>query len=201
MKPRQIALGVTILGLAGVVYLAAQPLRRSEQMSACQSNLKQIGLGTMQYVRDYDEQFPIARNWADGMAPYLGVSAQPSRPNAEKDFQQLFRCPTSRAFYVYNDFYSTISASQDKNSASSPLIYEAATGARNASDKGQSWPTIPIHALIQTRGNNVLFGDGHVELRENKPTFKVFPPLDHPQLMNKSTPKPTKSKPAKTAKP
>ena len=55
MKPRQVAVGIVWCGLAGVIYWAAQPLRRAGQMSACQSNLKQIGLGTMQYVRDYDE--------------------------------------------------------------------------------------------------------------------------------------------------
>lgn len=216
--PRHVAFGVLVAAGAGVaLYLAAQPLKRSGQMSSCQSNLKQIGLGTMQYVRDYDEQFPIARNWADGLAPYLGVNTKPSRPNAEKSFQRLFRCPTSGTFYVYNGFYSTISASQDKNSASSPLLYEAAVGGRNASDRGQSWPKIPIHSIIQSRGNNVLFGDGHVELRANKPRFKVFPPLGRQELLDrlrysptpapkpakiKSTKiKPTKIKPTKTAKP
>ena len=150
-------------------------------------------------VRDYDEHFPIARNWADGLAPYLGVSARTGRPRAEKSFQLLFRCPTSGAFYVYNDFYSTISASQDKNSAASPLLYEAVTGARNASDKGQSWPRIPIHRVIKNRGNNVLFGDGHVEVRQNKPVFRPFAPLPRPTAT--PTPKPPKSKPAPTAKP
>lgn len=206
MKPRHFAAGVVLVGLAGIIYLVAQPLKRSGQMSSCQSNLKQIGLGMMQYVRDYDEQFPIARSWADGLKPYLGLSARPNRPNTEKEFQRLFRCPTSQAFYVYNGFYSTISASQDKNSSSSPLIYDAATGGRNASDKGQSWPQIPIHSIKQNRGNNVLFGDGHVELRANKPRFKVFPPLGWQQTLNKlrysRTPAPKlTTKPRATKKP
>jgi prepilin-type processing-associated H-X9-DG protein len=34
--------------------------RENARRASCQSNLKQIGLGVLQYVQDYDEKYPIA---------------------------------------------------------------------------------------------------------------------------------------------
>ena len=52
----------------------------------CSSNLKQIGLGLLQYTQDYDEKFPPAASsadaygWANAVQPYVRST-------------QLFQCP------------------------------------------------------------------------------------------------------------
>src|SRR4028119_1811563 len=71
--------------LTGVMYPMFARARENARRASCQSNLKQIGLGVMQYVRDYDEMMPLVRStgagtaigpaptfgWADALQPYL----------------------------------------------------------------------------------------------------------------------------------
>ena len=46
--------------LAAILFPVFARARENARRSSCQSNLKQIGLGIMQYVQDYDETYPIA---------------------------------------------------------------------------------------------------------------------------------------------
>ncbi len=51
--------------------------RSNARSASCQSNLKQIGLGLIQYTQDYDERYPLATSkgseygWAQEIQPYL----------------------------------------------------------------------------------------------------------------------------------
>ena len=45
--------------LAAILFPVFARARENARRSSCQSNLKQIGLGIMQYTQDYDEQMPI----------------------------------------------------------------------------------------------------------------------------------------------
>lgn len=47
--------------LATILFPVFARARENTRRSSCQSNLKQIGLGIMQYTQDYDEMFPIFR--------------------------------------------------------------------------------------------------------------------------------------------
>lgn len=68
--------------LAAILFPVFARARENARRSSCQSNLKQIGLGVLQYVQDYDEKFPgvIVQGgsaatppygWADTIQPYL----------------------------------------------------------------------------------------------------------------------------------
>jgi prepilin-type N-terminal cleavage/methylation domain-containing protein/prepilin-type processing-associated H-X9-DG protein len=46
--------------LAAILFPVFGRARENARRSSCQSNLKQIGLGMMQYTQDYDERFPPA---------------------------------------------------------------------------------------------------------------------------------------------
>jgi prepilin-type N-terminal cleavage/methylation domain-containing protein/prepilin-type processing-associated H-X9-DG protein len=53
--------------LAAILFPVFARARENARRASCQSNLKQIGLGIMQYTQDYDERFPIGRyNWTAG---------------------------------------------------------------------------------------------------------------------------------------
>ncbi len=188
MKPRQIAVSVVLCGLAGLIYLASRPLKRSGQTWNCQSNLKQIGLGMSQYARDYDEQFPRAENWMEELRPYVRGFG----PNHESDavVGARYLCPTTNGYYALNVYYDRLSMIQDKSPTSSPLVFDFVNGRLNQSDDGRNWPISPIHTTLQTTGNNVLFGDGHVELRQNKPPFRKFAPLPAATATPKAKTKP-----------
>lgn len=44
--------------LAAILFPAFARARENARRASCQSNLKQLGLGIMQYVQDYDEKYP-----------------------------------------------------------------------------------------------------------------------------------------------
>ena len=45
--------------LAAILFPVFARARENARRSSCQSNLKQLGLGALQYVQDYDERFPL----------------------------------------------------------------------------------------------------------------------------------------------
>lgn len=45
--------------LAAILFPVFARARENARRSTCQSNLKQIGLGFMQYIQDYDERYPL----------------------------------------------------------------------------------------------------------------------------------------------
>jgi prepilin-type N-terminal cleavage/methylation domain-containing protein/prepilin-type processing-associated H-X9-DG protein len=86
--------------LAAILFPVFGRVRENARRSTCQSNLKQIGLGFIQYVQDYDEHYPlIAVNstppysnttnpygWGDGVQAYIKnvqVFQCPSEPNRQ----------------------------------------------------------------------------------------------------------------------
>ena len=73
--------------LAAILFPVFARARENARRSSCQSNLKQIGLGIMQYTQDYDEYMPIGnagnsgQGWAGPTMPYIKSS-------------QVFQCPS-----------------------------------------------------------------------------------------------------------
>ena len=74
--------------LAAILFPVFARARENARRASCSSNLKQIGLGFMQYTQDYDEAYPLAVvaggptiGWADGIQPYVKST-------------QLFQCPS-----------------------------------------------------------------------------------------------------------
>ena len=80
--------------LAAILFPVFARARENARRSSCQSNLKQIGLGMIQYIQDYDERYPRHTlsssppysganpfGWADAMQPYIKSA-------------QIFQCPS-----------------------------------------------------------------------------------------------------------
>jgi len=49
--------------LAAILFPVFARARESARRASCMSNLKQIGLGAMMYVQDYDEKYPMGLSW------------------------------------------------------------------------------------------------------------------------------------------
>jgi len=62
--------------LAAILFPAFARARENARRSSCQSNLKQIGLGMLQYVQDYDENFPTG--WVENDPPVGGAILRPT---------------------------------------------------------------------------------------------------------------------------
>ena len=75
--------------LAAILFPVFARARENARRASCQSNLKQIGLGILQYTQDYDEKFPnrvgLPTNGFGGMF----VVIQPYVKST-----QLFQCPS-----------------------------------------------------------------------------------------------------------
>lgn len=84
--------------LAAILFPVFARARENARRSSCQSNLKQIGLGIMQYTQDYDEKLPMSEwvyigpsvhgdvttdtvMWIDEVQPYIKST-------------QIFKCPS-----------------------------------------------------------------------------------------------------------
>lgn len=77
--------------LAAILFPVFGRARENARRSSCSSNLKQIGLGILQYSQDYDEKYPMYRvgnwqagkvyGWADAIQPYVKS-------------EQLLQCPS-----------------------------------------------------------------------------------------------------------
>jgi prepilin-type processing-associated H-X9-DG protein len=72
-----VMLVATLTALFLPVFVRASQPKPQTPDFACASNLKQIGLGVMQYVQDYDEKMPILTyrgnktSWRSLIAPYI----------------------------------------------------------------------------------------------------------------------------------
>src|SRR5687768_17278661 len=52
--------------LAAILFPVFARARENARRTSCLSNMKQIGLGVMQYTQDYDEELPPSRNTVSG---------------------------------------------------------------------------------------------------------------------------------------
>lgn len=80
--------------LAAILFPVFARARENARRASCQSNLKQIMLGVVQYTQDYDEQYPLDQagsgatrvQWPDLIMPYVKST-------------QLFYCPSHKSTY------------------------------------------------------------------------------------------------------
>ena len=175
--------------LAAILFPVFARARENARRSSCQSNEKQIGLGVMQYLQDYDEKYPVQDETAT--PPLLWFA--PVMPYIKS--RQVFRCPsatdtahstdstTTPSDYVANGFFARgVGQSSFQNTAEQIM---AAERADNQSDIDyHPWDTAEFKTHISTtrhlEGANYLFADGHVKWLKWENTLKpvVTDPVD-----------------------
>ena len=87
--------------LAAILFPVFARARENARRSSCQSNLKQIGLGILQYTQDYDEYMPVgttgngAGGWVGQVYPYvksLQIFICPSDYSPTTTFPDQVKC-------------------------------------------------------------------------------------------------------------
>ena len=108
--------------LAAILFPAFARARENARRASCQSNLKQIGLGLLQYSQDYDERMidawrgpsngpsdPVNNyKWMDAVFPYIKseqVFNCPSQSFTAPTGPYKFRAGTNYGSYVINASY------------------------------------------------------------------------------------------------
>lgn len=92
--------------LAAILFPVFARARENARRASCMSNLKQIGLGIMQYTQDYDEQYPMAGIELGGDYWW---TAWPSRVQPYVKSLQVFACPDDSAAGKVNGWGTGIS--------------------------------------------------------------------------------------------
>jgi prepilin-type N-terminal cleavage/methylation domain-containing protein/prepilin-type processing-associated H-X9-DG protein len=85
--------------LASILFPVFARARENARRSSCQSNMKQIGLGMLQYSQDYDEKLVpawIGPSWGARTARWMEVT-QPYLKSG-----QIFVCPSTTRAYDSN---------------------------------------------------------------------------------------------------
>jgi len=78
--------------LAAILFPVFARARENARRSSCMSNLKQIGLGSLQYSQDYDEKFLSQNGTGQNITTgfHFGVILQPYMKS-----KQVFLCPSA----------------------------------------------------------------------------------------------------------
>jgi prepilin-type N-terminal cleavage/methylation domain-containing protein/prepilin-type processing-associated H-X9-DG protein len=162
--------------LAAILFPVFQKVRENARRTACLSNMKQIGLGILQYVQDNDEYFPIGApgaltaastatlqaqgpapgaGWVGSINPYIksiDIFKCPDDPTASqpgKNGQTLY--PVS---YAFNKFAAGETIGQSVAPASTVLVSEVVgvTAYLGLPDEGLSEGLNPAQLSASTNG-------------------------------------------------
>ncbi len=158
--------------LAAILFPVFARARENARRSSCQSNLKQITLGFMQYTQDFDERFPVWRHsTTSGICGNNGdcgwaadrSATMPSPVSAYLKSRQIFQCPSESAttltaspsavgFVDY--FYNSNIGSDGSGACSGSFDNPTGVGGRNL-------------AALDGPSVSVLLGDGQGHMADN----------------------------------
>jgi type II secretory pathway pseudopilin PulG len=141
------------VGLVFIAVLAALLMpnfaraRDAARKASCRSNAKIMGTAMMMYLQDYDETFPPAANWQEGVLPYHKTPHTLDCPSR----------PTVTPGYAFNRQLAEKSLAKVMEPEAAPMLFESSLGTPSASDRLESFAT--PHAGT----GNVAFSNGAVQ--------------------------------------
>ncbi len=163
--------------LAAILFPVFARARENARRSSCQSNLKQIGLGVLQYTQDYDETLPPgALAYGPGGITLWNGMIQPYVKST-----QLFSCPSSdvKPHFNFGDtpasdgnayglpyYFDAIRPIASLNNVAATIFAGEATGRligtadMNVAGEGPGSRAVNYRHLDTA---NFLFCDGHVK--------------------------------------
>lgn len=169
--------------LAAILFPVFARARENARRASCQSNLKQIGLGLLQYTQDYDETYPSIYHGGGSTGPFfIRGWYKVIQPYVKSD--QLFNCPSnSIAAYKGEEWVEELSYGRNSLIATDTAILSLtsiASAAQTifAGDGGHprmvpnGYATVPSYGdpagIYTTKYRhldtaNILFFDGHVK--------------------------------------
>jgi prepilin-type N-terminal cleavage/methylation domain-containing protein/prepilin-type processing-associated H-X9-DG protein len=186
--------------LAAILFPVFARARENARRASCQSNLKQIGLGLMQYSQDYDEKLPlnpevggvtyvnaqgVGMSWDMAVQPYLKSHQIMIRPSDSESVR--FTVPGVGSNHTRS--YSAVQALNDvqglalsriNTPALTVYVSERSKDGGNGTDQWQWWDQFDNLNQLDWRHletANFLFVDGHVKARrgQNGGPYPTFP--------------------------
>ena len=188
--------------LAAILFPVFQKVRENARRTTCLSNQKQIGLGTLQYVQDSDETFPLLALGGTGVGTYTELDgstrtgnglavgfADSIQPYLKSD--QLLHCPDDPTPHIADPIWTN--QNQYTGAAYTSYFYNAAIGAPNMQYGG---PALALASIVQpastviggdadayNAGTGYPYGNGfyckfHVNDKGNDPNCTLAGPTD-----------------------
>lgn len=164
--------------LASILFPVFARARENARRSSCQSNLKQLGLGILQYMQDYDERYPIV--W---VGCTMGGAFSPTKPGPNSTTPgwaetiqpyvkstQLFQCPSEETAQNlaggsttdYTDYwYNAVVGGISRNDASGENTTNTPNGppkARSAADLTFASNTLMLGCAQSSNSANASSG-------------------------------------------
>jgi prepilin-type N-terminal cleavage/methylation domain-containing protein/prepilin-type processing-associated H-X9-DG protein len=176
--------------LAAILFPVFARARENARRASCQSNLKQIGLGFMQYTQDYDEKYPANYTAAVDSLPIYYMAVEPYVRS-----KQIWACPSQSdaggipagAGFVYADrinyFYNTnVAGGGPSATIGTPLSmaaipspsevfllwdmqpgYSTGNMYSDPDTRSANRPGLAVSTGLHLEGENYAFADGHVK--------------------------------------
>lgn len=91
--------------LAAILFPVFSRARENARRASCQSNLKQIGLGIMQYTQDYDEKLPHSANYNVFGAGSFDPNSLSSRKEAQSWRSMIYPYVKSAQVYYCPSYF------------------------------------------------------------------------------------------------
>lgn len=146
--------------LAAILFPVFGRARENARRSSCQSNLKQIGLGFMQYTQDYDEKFPMGIVGFQAAVPYTIPTNDPACSSGTPCNAFVTSPGTPPGHYVswMDNLYPYIKSTQLFVCPSGvPYAKDSGSyGYNNALSGGTTAPVIPISLSAVTRPSEII---------------------------------------------
>jgi prepilin-type processing-associated H-X9-DG protein len=152
-----------------LVKVVTEKANENAARSSCQSNLKQIALGMMQYVQDNGEMYPYANQWWDGIQIYV------------KD-EKILHCPSlkpgDKYGYAMNGKLSRKGLANMWAPSQTVQLYESSTSKRNHFGEGKDL------AFRHLGGANYAYVDGHVQWHAQDKPQQFLLSITHTETPN-----------------
>lgn len=159
--------------LAAILFPVFGRARENARRSSCQSNLKQIGLGIIQYIQDYDERLPGATDGNGGVNQrggwtYYTAFGRPARFDPAQGSiypyiksSQIFVCPSDAAGSTAGNSYA-INACVAAKDTTADAGFRFKPGLSSAAfEESAQW------MLLSEEGNNSapdITDDGYISI-------------------------------------
>lgn len=167
--------------LASILFPVFARARENARRASCASNLKQIGLGILQYMQDYDERYVRAtigsgggagsQTWANSVQPYIKstqIFQCPSDTSRDVNTWWMGSLPADQQFhisYLYNSAVARSSDASMQNPTGTVMVVDGATNPL-ASANPLDWLSSPKGTAFLIRpfvGDDTTDTDGRGE--------------------------------------
>ena len=133
--------------LAAILFPVFARARENARRSSCQSNLKQIGIGILQYTQDYDEKFPRSR--VSGIALPANPPANPNPVASQTDAPwHVVVQPYIKSYQVFKCPSNTSTATHTRSNGLVPISYVSNGGGTEAEDNTNFGGIRPMGAQL-----------------------------------------------------